>query len=174
MERNKVTIVVLVSAFVILCLVLSIDHAKSTDTDSIIPSESNSKCWSPPARSLTKYFRYDNLDPMFGSCFYNIVGLPVNISWYSYGAFHGPVFLGTFYTDHCGRIGLDDIPRGIYQLEYYWNGEYYAENYTVSCCARDFVFENRLDAKGGDKALLFFNPKCDWTHITNIRRSDIG
>ena len=156
MERTKVTIVILVSAFVIFCLVLSLSPSKSASPDSITPSESVSKCVSPPARSLTKCFRYDQLDPMFGSCFCNIYGLPVNVSWYSYGGFHGPVFLGTYYTDHCGCIYLNDIPRGIYLIEYSWNGVDYAENLTVTCEYRDFYWRNELDANGGDKASLFF------------------
>jgi hypothetical protein len=110
---------------------------------------------SPPARSLSKYFFYDYLDPEVLDGFlecplaYNIVGLPVNITWWSYGWTHS-YFLGTFYTDHNGLIYLNDIPRGWYVIEYMWNGDKFTEELEVGCCMRDWTYRNELDAKGGD------------------------
>ncbi len=94
---------------------------------------------------------------MFDDHWYNIVGLAVNVSWYSMGGTHGPIFLGTYYTDHFGMIRLDDIPRGVYLIEYKWNGQIHSENLTVSSCMRDWFYWNELDAKGGDKAISFFH-----------------
>jgi hypothetical protein len=146
MNSNDKKLILLISAFIAAFAIIAI-------TTSIQPVEG---CYqSPPARSLTKYFQYDYLNEEVLDGFldcplaYNIVGLPVNVTWWSYGSTHS-YFLGTFYTDHNGAIVLEDIPRGIYLIEYYWNGEYFSEELAVRCCMRDWVYFNELDAKGGD------------------------
>ncbi|MFX1566700.1 MAG: hypothetical protein ACFFCH_11990 [Promethearchaeota archaeon] len=191
MERNKLTIVILVSAFVIFFLVLSLKPSQSANTDSITPtspSESVSKCWSPPGKDFTKSiawqidcwnYYYDD-DPATLDYYYEpLVGAWIYVEYFSYECGTGHwIPVGWYLTDCTGEIDLCG-PTGDYRFT--WVKEdgstemtcmNWSDTDRVTCCKN--LYCNYLTPKGGDKAILFSLISVSPTPVTHISEMCLG
>jgi hypothetical protein len=162
MERNKLTVIILVSAFVLFCLALSLSPSNSANSDSITPSESISKCWSPPGKEFTKAFLWEiDCWNAYPDTYYEpLVGKWIYVQYYSYQCGTGHwIDVGWYLTDCEGEIDLCG-PPGEYMFTWVDADQSitltcmeWSDSETIYCCRNYYV--NYLTPKGGDEAFLF-------------------
>jgi hypothetical protein len=177
MERNKLTIAILVStyALIIIALYLSSDTILSTSTlkspysDSQNPTNPISKCWSPPIKSdVTKHF-YWTVPADWPAGVYPLCEEWITVYYWNCTEAEGswvPIY--ELLTDENGGITMDLIP-GKYKFS--WVGDpscpccHMDWEHTITCCLAPYgaeLPENFVNkVKGGDKAFLFFNLRID-------------
>ncbi len=165
MERNKVTLVILVSAFILFCLVLSLSPSKSANIHSInstTPLESVQKCSSPPGKQFTKAFAWEiDCWNAYPDTYYEpLVDAWIYVEYLSYecGTAHW-IPVGWYLTSCLGEINLCG-PIG--QYSFTWVKDtgttettcmQWSDQDRITCC-KDYYCDY-LMPKGGDKAFLF-------------------
>jgi hypothetical protein len=170
MERNKLTIAILVStyALIIIALHLSsttvfpIDTLNADHSESQNSSQKGSKCWSPPGKTITKQFLWqvptDWTEGVYPLCY-------EKIELYYWNCTSHWVKVDVKTTDENGYVTFDAIP-GKYYFSWPDCGvcSWDSREYTITCEHPHWdLGVNYVDLpKGGDRAFLFFRPQNDY------------
>ncbi len=165
MERNEITIAILVSTFALIFIALHLAPSNTTPTDPIDEINSTSKCWSPPGIEFSKGFFWEiECWNAYPDTYYEpLVAEWIFVEFYSYACGTGHwIPVGWFATNCTGYIDLCG-PPGCYRFTWVKADgsremtcmEWY-DTEPIYCCQD--VYTNYLTPKGGDKAFLFFDP----------------